>query len=166
MDRYKSSYPSTPQVPPSLRHFFETFYRISDTPGAHEEYVESFTRDGVVIMASAKAEGSDEILSLRHRMWSAVSSRSHHPTKIFPFAPVSESEAEVMLYGTVEYGFKEGGGGGEGKDWAARAVLVKDEGGGLGAGWKMRFYQVYLVSLFVFFVFFVLRGGWSGVRGR
>lgn len=55
-----------------------------------------------------------------------------------------------MLYGTVEYGFTEGGG--EGKDWAARAVLVKDndgssegDGAGLG-GWRMRFYQVYLVS--------------------
>lgn len=85
------------------------------------------------------------ILSLRHKMWSAVSSRSHRPTKIFPFAPISESEAEVMLYGTVEYGFKEGGS--DGKDWAARALLVKDgsggELGGLG-GWRMRFYQVYM----------------------
>lgn len=59
MDRYESSYPSTPHVPPSLRHFFETFYRVSDTPEAHDEYVECFTNDGVVIMASARAEGSD-----------------------------------------------------------------------------------------------------------
>lgn len=52
-----------------------------------------------------------------------------------------------MIYGTVEYGFKEGGG--EGKDWAARALLVsngsKGASGDLG-GWKMKFYQVYLVS--------------------
>lgn len=52
-----------------------------------------------------------------------------------------------MLYGKVEYGFKEGGS--DGKDWAARALLVnsgsKDELDGLG-GWKMKFYQVYLVS--------------------
>lgn len=84
------------------------------------------------------------ILSLRHQMWSAVSSRSHHPTKVFPFAPISESEAEVMLYGTVEYGFKAGGG--DSKDWAARAVLVKDGSEGERGGWKMRLYQVYLVS--------------------
>lgn len=145
MDQYKSSYPSTPEVPSSLRQFFEIFYKISDTPEAHEKYVDCFTKDAVFIMASAKVEGSDDILSLRHKMWSAVSSRSHHPTKIFPFAPVSESEAEVMLYGKVEYGFKEGGS--DGKDWAARALLVnsgsKDELDGLG-GWKMKFYQVYL----------------------
>ncbi|CAD6579875.1 MAG: hypothetical protein ASARMPRED_009282 [Alectoria sarmentosa] len=145
MDQYQSSYPTVPQVPSSLRQFFETFYRISDTPEAHDKYVGCFTKDAVIIMASAKVEGSDGVLSLRHKMWSAVSSRSHHPTKIFPFAPVSESEAEVMLYGTVEYGLKEGGS--DGKDWAARALLVNSgsegEVGGLG-GWRLKFYQVYL----------------------
>lgn len=89
------------------------------------------------------------ILSLRHKMWSAVSSRSHHPIKIFPFAPVAESETEVMLYGTVEYGLKEGGS--DGKNWAARALLVNSgsegEVGGL-AGWRLKFYQVYLVSCY------------------
>ena len=193
MDQYESLYPPTPEVPSSLRLFFKTFYKISDTPEAHEKYVGCFTKDAVLVMASAKVEGSDGkevsslitncstcipyrkracskglksrfcimlytllafdacktsgILSLRQNMWSAVSSRSHHPTKVFPFAPVSESEAEVMLYGTVEYGFKEGGS--DGKDWAARALLVNSssEGGvgGLG-GWRMKFYQVYLVS--------------------
>lgn len=145
MDQYESLYPPTPEVPSSLRLFFKTFYKISDTPEAHEKYVDCFTKDAVLVMASATVEGSDGILSLRQNMWSAVSSRSHHPTKIFPFAPVSESEAEVMLYGTVEYGFKEGGS--DGKDWAARALLVNSgsEGGvaGLG-GWRMKFYQVYL----------------------
>ncbi|CAF9940339.1 MAG: hypothetical protein ALECFALPRED_008524 [Alectoria fallacina] len=145
MDQYKSSYLSTPEVPSSLRQFFETFYKISDTPEAHDKYVDCFTKDAVIIMARGNVEGCDGILSLRHKMWSAVSSRSHHPTKIFPFARVSESEAEVMLYGTVEYGFKEGGR--DGKDWAARALLVNSgsegEVGGLG-GWRLKFYQVYL----------------------
>lgn len=55
-----------------------------------------------------------------------------------------------MLYGTVEYGFKEGGV--DGKDWAARVLLVNngsdnEVGGASGlGGWKMKLYQVYLVS--------------------
>jgi len=68
-------------------------------------------------------------------MWTAITLRSHSPTKIFPFGPHS---TEVMLYGTVEFVFKEGGKAS--KDWAARAELVRTEGG----GWKMGFYQVYL----------------------
>lgn len=59
MNQYKSSYPSTPEVPSSLRQFFETFYKISDTPEAHEKYVDCFTKDAMFIMASAKVEGSD-----------------------------------------------------------------------------------------------------------
>lgn len=59
MDQYKSSYPSTPEVPPSLRQYFEAFYKISDTPEAHEGYVDCFTKDAIVIMASARVEGSD-----------------------------------------------------------------------------------------------------------
>ena len=48
-----------------------------------------------------------------------------------------------MLYGTVEYGLKDGGS--DGKDWAGRALLVK-RGEEDSNGWRMRFYQVYLVS--------------------
>lgn len=59
MDQYQSSYPSTPEVPSSLRQFFENFYKISDTPEAHEKYVDCFTEDAVVIMASGKVDGSD-----------------------------------------------------------------------------------------------------------
>lgn len=48
-----------------------------------------------------------------------------------------------MLFGTVEYGMKDGGSAA--KDWGARAHLVKD-----GDDVKMDFYQVYLVSDFVY----------------
>lgn len=66
MDQYKSSYPSTPEVPSSLHQFFKTFYKISDTPEAHEKYVDCFTKDAVLVMASTKVEGSDgkEVSSL------------------------------------------------------------------------------------------------------
>lgn len=82
-------------------------------------------------------------------MWESVSSRSHHPVKIFPFGKVDESaaEAEVMIYGTVEYGLKAGGG--ERKEWAARVEMVREEVDGEG-DWAMKLYQVYLVSV-VFF---------------
>jgi hypothetical protein len=68
-------------------------------------------------------------------MWSAVARRLHRATKIFPFGPNSN---EVMLYGTVEYGLKDGRS--TVLDWAAHAKLVKVEG-----HYKLDFYQVYLV---------------------
>jgi hypothetical protein len=71
-------------------------------------------------------------------MWTKVSSRSHNPIKIFPFGSYSD---EVMLYGTVTYGLKDGGE--SGLDWAARAKLRKEEDGKV----RMEFYQVYLVSV-------------------
>ena len=86
------------------------------------------------------------ILALRPKMWESVSSRSHHVLKIFPFGKVNEAvaEADVMIYGTVDYGFKAGGS--ERKEWAARAELVREEAGGEW-NWAMRIYQVYLVSV-------------------
>lgn len=80
-------------------------------------------------------------------MWELISSRSHHPVKIFPFGEISDgsAEAEVMIHGTVDYGFKAGGR--ERKEWAARVEMVRGEG-----GWKMRLYQVYLVSVISFCV--------------
>jgi hypothetical protein len=78
-----------------------------------------------------------EILELRKGMWAAIRARRHTVVKVFPFGPLSK---EVMLYGTVTYEFKDGG---EGKvPWAARAMMVQN-----GEAWKMKFYQVYLVSV-------------------
>lgn len=79
-------------------------------------------------------------------MWEKVSSRRHNPVKIFPFGAGAD---EVMLYGTVEYGLKDGKQASV--EWAARAHLVKEEGGVV----KMDFYQVYLVS-FCFHLFLLV----------
>jgi hypothetical protein len=132
---YTSSYPGT-TFSPAYKQFFESFYKISDTPDAHAQYVDQFTPDAKLIMASRQCDGSEEILALRKGMWEKVKSRKHTPTKIFPFG---ENANEVMLFGIVEYEMKEGD-----KevcvDWAARACLV-EEGGTV----QMRFYQVYLV---------------------
>lgn len=40
-------------------------------------------------------------------MWEKVESRSHTPTKIFPFGGAEADE--VMIYGVVKYGLKAGG---------------------------------------------------------
>ena len=55
--------------------------------------------------------------------------------KIFPFG---QNSNELMLYGTVGYGLKNGKNAEI--DWAARAHLVE-----IGGSMKMDFYQVYLV---------------------
>ncbi|KAF3047900.1 hypothetical protein E8E11_000166 [Didymella keratinophila] len=133
MSAYASEYPSV-EFDSAYKEFFEQFYVTSDTPDAHEKYVENFTNDATLIMASKKVKGSDEILALRKGMWEKVASRKHKAIKIFPFGPDSN---ECMLYGTVQYGLKAGGE--SGVDWAARAHLVKD-----GGKVKMDFYQVYL----------------------
>jgi hypothetical protein len=77
-----------------------------------------------------------EILTMRQGMWEKIVRRKHTAIKVFPFGPNSD---EVMLYGTVEYGLKDGR---EAKvDWSARAHLIKEDGAVM-----MDFYQVYLVS--------------------
>ncbi|KAF1968234.1 hypothetical protein BU23DRAFT_558651 [Bimuria novae-zelandiae CBS 107.79] len=133
MKLYASEYPST-SFDPKFKRFFEDFYAISDSPEAHDEYVDCFTKDATLIMASKKAQGSEEIFALRKGLWEKVAARAHNPTKIFPFGPDSN---EVMLHGTVHYRLKAGDE--SDVDWAARARLVKE-----GEKVKMEFYQVYL----------------------
>ena len=77
-----------------------------------------------------------EILTLRKGMWEKIVRRKHTAIKVFPFGPNAN---EVMLYGTVQYGLKDGREATV--DWAARAHLVKKDGAVM-----MDFYQVYLVS--------------------
>jgi hypothetical protein len=73
---------------------------------------------------------------MRKGMWEHVASRRHVPIKIFPFGPNAD---EIMLYGTLAYGLKNGKSAEA--EWAARANLVKD-----GSSVKMSYYQVYLVD--------------------
>lgn len=79
-----------------------------------------------------------EILETRKGMWAKVSSRKHTPMKIFPFGPHA---TEVMIYGSVVYTLKDG----RKADvaWAARAEMAKQ---GPAERWRMKFYQIYLVS--------------------
>lgn len=88
-------------------------------------------------MSNAQADLSLEIKATREAMWAKVASRKHTPTKVFPFGQNAE---EVMLYGTVAFEFKAGGGAEV--DWAGRAQLEKSADG----KYRLKFYQVYLVS--------------------
>ncbi|CAK7208471.1 hypothetical protein SEUCBS140593_000183 [Sporothrix eucalyptigena] len=127
--------PAGVSVNPRAVAFFDTFYKTSDTPTAHEVYAKSFLPDGTFVLASKKAVGNDQILATRQAMWAAVASRKHSVSKIFPFGSGSN---EFMLYGNVKYTAKTGQD--SEKEWAARAELVEDASGEL----KFKFYQVYL----------------------
>ncbi|KAF4555508.1 Hypothetical protein D9617_2g054690 [Elsinoe fawcettii] len=140
MAQYKSSWPSNLENDPAYVSFFENFYKISDTPDAHDQYADQFTSDATLIMASKKVQGRDDILALRKGMWEKICARSHVPETIFPFTPAGKDTQDLMLHGTVTYTFKAGGQGG--LPWAARAKLVKDGSGNV----KLGFYQVYLDS--------------------
>lgn len=56
---YKSEYPQGVQVDDGIKAFFEDFYQTSDTPDAHEKYVQSFTGDATLVMGIKKAVGSE-----------------------------------------------------------------------------------------------------------
>jgi len=130
---YASQYPPSLQVAPGIKTFFEDFFRTSDAPDDHEKYVDFFTDDAVFLMGTKKVSGRAEILEFRKSMWEKVATRLHSPIKVFPFG---EGAKELMLYGTVVYGLKDGRGCV--MDFAAKAEMVE-----VGGEWKMGFYQVY-----------------------
>ncbi|OKL60472.1 hypothetical protein UA08_04211 [Talaromyces atroroseus] len=121
----------------TLSSFITSFFTTSDTPTAHEKYArEYFTADATLTMGGKRADGFDEILSLRKSLWTSISSRKHTVSKIFFGA-----ENDAMLYGRVAYVMKGEAGMEVEIDWAARAEFVIDSSS---SSPKMRFYQVYL----------------------
>lgn len=55
---YQAQYPDSYAVSPEIVQFFQDFYRISDIPGEHEQYVDLFTQDATFILASKKSHGT------------------------------------------------------------------------------------------------------------
>lgn len=49
----------TPRLPidAGIIQFFESFYRVSDTPDAHDVYINHFTPDATFILASKVSNG-------------------------------------------------------------------------------------------------------------
>jgi len=62
MTSYASEWP-TVEVDAAFKRYYEQFYQISDTPDAHEKYVQQFTDNATLIMASKEAKGSDRMHS-------------------------------------------------------------------------------------------------------
>jgi hypothetical protein len=58
---YASEYPSRMAIDAQIVQFFEQFYRTTDvnTPEAHEQYVNNFTKDAVFVMASKTVGGHE-----------------------------------------------------------------------------------------------------------
>lgn len=62
------------------------------------------------------------ILTLRNSMWDSVKERTHRPQRVYPYGPNSNT---AMIYGIVEYLFKDGSR--RKVDWAARCDFVKHD---------------------------------------
>lgn len=72
MSTYTGQTPSDLTLDPRIIPFFENFYAYSDNPSdaSHDNYVDSLTSDGVLIMGTKKAEGRDQLYALRKGLWS------------------------------------------------------------------------------------------------
>lgn len=70
MSTYVGQVPSDVKLDPRIVPFYENFYRVSDSPEAHDEYVDAMTSDGLLIMGTKKATGKDELMALRKGLWS------------------------------------------------------------------------------------------------
>lgn len=59
MSQYKAQYPAGVSVDTEVVRFLEEFYQISDTPGAHDVYVDQFTPDATFKIGSKSSTGRD-----------------------------------------------------------------------------------------------------------
>ncbi|KAK2751126.1 hypothetical protein FQN57_000201 [Myotisia sp. PD_48] len=128
------TFQSSPSLDAEIVQFFQDFYRISDNPESHDEYVNQFTADSTFTLASKTGNGSAQIRAIREAMWAQVHSRTHTVQKVFS----GPNSNDVMLHGEVSYELKNGHK--SSVDWAARAEMVKGDDGKL----RMSRYQVYL----------------------
>lgn len=125
---------------PSIQSFIKDFYAASDVgPSGHTAYVSYYQPDCRLAMGPIDYEGHAGIQKFRETGWEKVATRKH--TVLGTFTNPERPEEEVMLYGTVDYGFKDGTKK-EGVEWAGRMELAKDSEGVL----KLRYYEVYIVS--------------------
>lgn len=142
-------------LPHAIKSFLDAFYRASDTspvthPAANDLYADFFLPDSDLLMGANTFHGRQGFVQFREEGWEKVHAREHVILDVYP--KVKEGgeakegeEYELMLRGTVDYEMKDGG---KGKaEWAGHMVLqyLKEEG-----GYKLAFYQVWIVSGRVF----------------
>lgn len=123
-----------------VQSFVDDLYKRSDVgPEAHQAYVDLYLPDATLIMGPTEYKGHEGIMKFRETGWEKVSKRKHVCNGVFPSA--DKPESECMTWGTVDYGFKDGSTK-EGIQFATRLQLAQDSKG----EWKIKFYQVYIVS--------------------
>ncbi|KII96180.1 hypothetical protein PLICRDRAFT_694220 [Plicaturopsis crispa FD-325 SS-3] len=129
--------PVNDAVPKSTNEFLASFYAVSDKsgPAAHAEYTSHFLPSATLIMGPKIFPGHGGVHTFREGAWEHVERRRHVIQGVF-----AGSEGEVMLYGTVDYGMKDGTQV-EGVQWAGRMVLSPTD-----RGPKISFYQVYITA--------------------
>lgn len=133
---------TTTKYSPSLasneqfKQFIVDFYKASDnkppSPPTADPYLQFFTPECPLTMASKRVEGHNEITGLRQGMWTSVTKRHHVVQHV-----ASVDDETVLINGYVDYTLINN------KDitteWAAIMKLAKSD-----EGYKMKFYQVYL----------------------
>ncbi len=58
MEPHEPEYPFGITLHPVVDAFFKEFFRISDTPGLHDEYTKQFTETATFILASRVSHGT------------------------------------------------------------------------------------------------------------
>lgn len=95
---------SNKDVPPAIAAFVERFYKLSDTPGIHEQYAdECFIHDEerlrFQIGPMQPTNTRDGIVAWRQKGWEGVTRRKHVVNGVF-ISPKWDNE--IMLDGSVE----------------------------------------------------------------
>ncbi len=142
---------SSSSLAASLQAFLDAFYRASDARPAdpldqddatHKAYASFFAGPKFdFLMLTTTAHDEAGVKAWRAEGWKGVQTREHKISDVITRGELrdEDSKGELMLYGTVDYGLENGTSGHA--EWAGRMELVKVD-----AQWKMRFYQVWVVS--------------------
>lgn len=127
-------------VSPQVQAFVDELYTRSDVgPAGHDAYVDLYLPDATLVMGPTTFKGHEGIKQFRVAGWEKVAKRVHVCKGVFPSA--TDPEGEVMTWGVLDYGFKDGTSK-ENIQFATRLQLGKDAQGAL----KIKFYQVYIVG--------------------
>jgi hypothetical protein len=130
-------------VSQELSTFIKDFYAASDVgPAGHDDYVNYYTPDCTLIMGANEFKSQSGVRQFREAGWEKVSTRKHIVDGVFPSS--EKPDQQVMLYGTVDYGMKDGTEK-KGIEWAALMNLAKVDG-----SYKLAKYQVWIVC-FVYY---------------
>lgn len=125
-------------ISPQVASFVKDLYARSDVgPSGHDAYVDLYAPDATLIMDKVQYDGQAGVRQFREKGWEKVATRHHVCKGIFANP---DNANEVMTYGYVDYGFKDGSEK-KGIEFATRLVMDLS-----GETPKIRFYQVYIVS--------------------